>query len=145
MARSAEDILKEAILLETRGKLFYANVAEKCDSPSAKKVFEMMSKEEDEHIKFLRDQFKNYTEKHSFFKPEAPEENPEETIILNVLTDKIKKVKELYLKSGAAEESLQEIINYTQKANSILEKLSISDKNKIVLRSFSDQLMKRKV
>ena len=91
MARSAEDILKEAILLETRGKLFYSNVAEKCDSPSAKKVFEMMAKEEDEHIQFLRDQFKNYTEKHSFFKPEAPEENPEETIILNVLTDKIKK------------------------------------------------------
>lgn len=91
MARSAEDILKEAILLETRGKLFYANVAEKCDSPSAKKVFEMMAKEEDEHIQFLRDQFKNYTKIHSFFKPEAPEENPEETIILNVLTDKIKK------------------------------------------------------
>jgi rubrerythrin len=91
MARSAEDILKEAILLETRGKLFYKNVAEKCDSPSAKKIFEMMSKEEDEHIRFLREQFINYTQKHSFLKPEAPEENPEETVILNVLTEKIKK------------------------------------------------------
>ena len=59
--------------------------------------------------------------------------------------DKIKKVKELYLKSGAASASLQEIINYTQKANSIIEKLSILDENKLVLRSFSDQLMKRKV
>jgi rubrerythrin len=91
MARSADDILKEAILLETRGKLFYKNVAEKCDSPSAKKIFEMMSKEEDEHIRFLREQFINYTQKHSFLKPEAPEENPEETVILNVLTEKIKK------------------------------------------------------
>jgi len=60
-------------------------------------------------------------------------------------TDKIEQVKELYVKSGAAEESLQEIINYTQKANSIIEQLSISDKNKAVLKSFSDQLMKRKV
>lgn len=91
MAKSAEDILKEAILLETRGKQFYKNVAEKCDSPSAKKVFEMMAQEEDEHIKFLRDQFRNYTKEHSFLKPEDHEENPEETIILKVLTDKIKK------------------------------------------------------
>jgi rubrerythrin len=91
MARSANDILKEAILLETRGKLFYKNVAEKCDSPAAKKIFEMMAKEEDEHIKFLRDQFANYTQKHSFLKPEAPVEDPEETVILNVLTEKIKK------------------------------------------------------
>jgi len=91
MARSAEDILKEAILLETRGKLFYKNVAEKCESPSAKKIFEMMSREEDEHIKFLRDQFKSFTEKHRFFKPEAPVEDPEETVVLNVLTEKIKK------------------------------------------------------
>ena len=91
MARSAEDILKEAILLETRGKMFYSNVAEKCDSPAAKEIFEMMAREEDEHIKFLRDQYKNYTEKHSFFKPEAPKEDPEETVVLNVLTEKIKK------------------------------------------------------
>jgi len=91
MARSAEDILKQAILLETKGKLFYKNVAEKCDSPAARKIFEMMAREEDEHIRFLRDQFVNYTEKHSFLKPEAPEEDPEETIVLNVLTEKIKK------------------------------------------------------
>ena len=91
MARSAEDILKEAILLETRGKMFYSNVAEKCDSPAAKEIFEMMAREEDEHIKFLRDQYKNFIEKHSFFKPEAPKEDPEETVILNVLTEKIKK------------------------------------------------------
>lgn len=60
-------------------------------------------------------------------------------------TDKIKKVKELYQKSGAAEDSLQEILNYTQKANSIINKLNISDENKIVLKMFSDQLMNRKV
>ena len=60
-------------------------------------------------------------------------------------TKKIEQVKELYLKSGAAKESLQEIIKYTQNANSIIQELNISDKNKAVLKSFSDQLMNRKV
>tara|TARA_B100000809_G_scaffold262788_1_gene314572 strand:- start:7699 stop:8673 length:975 start_codon:yes stop_codon:yes gene_type:complete len=60
-------------------------------------------------------------------------------------TEKIEQVKELYIKSGAAKESLQEIVNYTQIANSIIGQLSISDKNKTVLKSFSDQLMNRKV
>ncbi len=60
-------------------------------------------------------------------------------------TEKIEQVKELYLKSGAAKESLQEIENYTQIANNIIEQLNISDKNKAVLKSFSDQLMNRKV
>ena len=91
MARSAEDILKEAILLETRGKAFYKNVAEKCDNESAKQVFEMMAREKDEHIKFLSQQFINYTKDHSFLKPEEPKEDPEETVVLKVLTDKIKK------------------------------------------------------
>jgi len=91
MARSAEDILKEAILLETKGKMFYKTVAEKCESPSAKRIFEMMADEEDEHIRFLKNQFLSYTKKHSFFKPEAHHENPEETVVLKVLTDKVKK------------------------------------------------------
>ena len=60
-------------------------------------------------------------------------------------TEKIKKVKELYLDSGAADESLQEIVNYTKKANEIIERLSVSEENKGNLRAFSDQLMTRKV
>ncbi len=91
MARNAEDILKEAILLETRGKAFYSNVADKCDSPAAKKIFTMMAEEEDEHIEYLSKQFINYTKKHSFIKPDAPKENPEETVVLKVLTEQLKK------------------------------------------------------
>jgi geranylgeranyl diphosphate synthase type II len=60
-------------------------------------------------------------------------------------TKKVEQVKKLYLKSGAAKESLQEIENYTQIANNIIKKLDISGKNKAVLKSFSDQLMNRKV
>ena len=60
-------------------------------------------------------------------------------------SQKIIEVKELYIKSGAAKQSLEEINNFTQKANTIIEKLNINKSNKNLLRSFSDQLMKRKV
>jgi len=91
MASTAEDILKEAILLEKRCKTFYNNVAEKSDSPAAKKIFEMMAHEEDEHIKYLTSQFKHYIDNHNFIKPDAPTEDREETVILKVLTEQLKK------------------------------------------------------
>ena len=60
-------------------------------------------------------------------------------------TEKIKTVKEMYLSSGAAEASIQEIIKYTEKANAILDHINISEANKLVLRSFGEKLMKRNV
>ena len=60
-------------------------------------------------------------------------------------SDKIKFVKEIYQSSGAAEASIQEILNYTEKANSILEQINISEDNKAVLRLFGEKLMKRNV
>lgn len=60
-------------------------------------------------------------------------------------SDKIKFVKEIYQKSGAAEASINEILKYTEKANSILDKLNIPEENKTVLRSFGKKLMKRNV
>jgi rubrerythrin len=91
MSRTAEDILKEAILLEMRGKAFYKNVAEKSDSPAAKKIFQMMADEEEEHVKFLTSQFSHFAKNYAFLKPDAPIEDPEEEVILKVLTDQLKK------------------------------------------------------
>lgn len=91
MARTATDILKEAILLERRGKAFYSNVAEKSDSESAKKIFQMMAEEEDEHIKFLSEQFKHYEKTNEFLSPEGYEEPAEDEVALKVLSDKMKK------------------------------------------------------
>ena len=91
MARTAEDILKEAILLETRGKAFYTNVSKKSEHPAAQKIFKMMAEEEDEHIKFLGKQFAHYTKKHEFLRPDVPKEDPEETVVLKVLTEQLKK------------------------------------------------------
>ena len=91
MASTAIDILKEAILLERRGKAFYSSVAEKSDSASAKKIFEMMAEEEEEHIKFLSKQFINYEKTKKFLKPDDHVESPEEEIAMRVLTDSMKK------------------------------------------------------
>ncbi len=86
----AIEILKEAILLERRGKAFYNQVAESSKSDAAKKIFTMMAEEEDEHIKFLSKQFKNYNEHHTFVKPDAHEEDPNEAVVLKVLSEELK-------------------------------------------------------
>ncbi len=88
--KTAIDILKEAILLERRGKAFYSNVAEKSDSEAAKKIFTMMAEEEDEHIKFLSRQFAHYVKTNEFLKTEHHEEANDE-IAMKVLSDDIKK------------------------------------------------------
>ncbi len=84
----AIDVLKTAILLERRGKAFYTQAARQSESKSAKKIFEMMAEEEDEHIEFLTRQFKNYHEHHEFLKSDpAPEED--ETVV-EILSEKIR-------------------------------------------------------
>ena len=54
------DILKNAILLERRGKAFYKKVADQSTNPAVKDFFEMMADEEAKHIKILADQFQSY-------------------------------------------------------------------------------------
>jgi len=90
-SKTAIDILKEAILLEKRGKAFYSNVAEKSDSEAAKKIFEMMAEEEEEHIRFLSKQFAHYAKTNEFLKNEKPAENPNEETVLRILSEDIKK------------------------------------------------------
>jgi rubrerythrin len=91
MAKTAEDILKEAILLEMKGKAFYSAVAEKSDSPAAKEIFEMMAREEDEHIAFLSKQFQNYEKTQQFIKPDGYHDPEGEEVALKVLTEQLKK------------------------------------------------------
>lgn len=54
------EILKQAILLEKRGKAFYSNAAENSKDPDVKKIFITMAEEETEHVKFLAVQYKNF-------------------------------------------------------------------------------------
>lgn len=91
MAHTAEDILKESILLEMKGKAFYTKVAEKSDSIAAKEIFSIMAKEEEQHIAFLSKQFQNYEKNRKFVKPDAYQDHSEEEISLKVLTEQLKK------------------------------------------------------
>jgi len=91
MAHTAIDILKEAILLEKQGKAFYISVAEKTDSPAAKKIFFIMAEEEEEHIKFLSKQFTNYDKNQAFIAAEGFEAPAEHEASLAVLTNQMRK------------------------------------------------------
>lgn len=86
---TALDILKTAILLERKGKAFYTQAARNSESKSAKKIFELMAEEEDEHINFLTKQARSYVKDHTFNHPEThPEEDDGN---MDILTENIKK------------------------------------------------------
>jgi rubrerythrin len=91
MAKSAIDILKEAILLERRGKAFYTTAAAQTKSEAAKKIFTMMAEEEEDHIQFLSKQFSHYQKTSNFLQAENHTEDPHEDIAMQVLSDQIVK------------------------------------------------------
>lgn len=59
-------IIKEAILLEKRGKVFFENVAEQTKNDRIKKIFLIMAAEEESHIEILSKQFKLVNEEKPF-------------------------------------------------------------------------------
>lgn len=88
--KSPTDILKEAILLEHRGRAFYSEVAARTDSEAVKRIFTIIADEEQEHIRFLSEQFKHY-QKHNSFREVDPQHGASsDEVALKVLTDEIK-------------------------------------------------------
>lgn len=87
----AVNILKEAILLERRGKAFYSNAAATTKSDAAREIFTMMSEEEDEHIKYLSNQFAHFVKTDEFLAPEPPKYDDHEAIAMKVLSEDFKK------------------------------------------------------
>lgn len=71
----ALDILKNAILLETRGQAFYTNVAAQTDSAAVKEFFQMMAQEEANHIRVLGEQYRAVSETGRFQAPNFGEES----------------------------------------------------------------------
>lgn len=61
------------------------------------------------------------------------------------VSEKINTVKNIFLASGAAEKTKEEIARYTQKAFLILEKLPIDAFKKRMLQKFGENLMQREV
>jgi rubrerythrin len=86
------DILKQAILLEKRGKAFYQNAAENAKDPDVKKVFEIMAEEEEDHVRFLAQQYKKY-QSDGKFDPSVVEQHSgitvADTVFSKSLTSKI--------------------------------------------------------
>lgn len=70
---------------------------------------------------------------------ELYQEQPEE------VTEKVALVKTIFVKSGAVDFTKATIAEYTEKAFTSLENLSISDTNKSLLEMFGRQLMNRKI
>ena len=60
-------------------------------------------------------------------------------------SDKIAAVKEIFVGSGAAQETKNAIQDFTFKAFDTLQKISIDDNKKEMLRTFGENLMGRKV
>jgi rubrerythrin len=90
MPKSAEDILKTAILLELRGKAFYTTAARETKSEAVREIFSMMAEEEDGHITFLSRQFAEY-EKSGKFARNLIQAHVEDTETLMILSEKVKK------------------------------------------------------
>lgn len=62
------EILKNALLLETRGRAFYSKVAEQAENQAVKKFFNAMAAEEAQHITILTEQFRAF-QAHQRFTP----------------------------------------------------------------------------
>jgi len=84
---SSLDILKNAILLEKRGKAFYRTAASQSTNDDVKKFFETMAAEEVEHVKILSDQFKTFKETGKFKESDTSRMG---AISQNVLTPEVK-------------------------------------------------------
>jgi len=83
------EILKQAILLEKRGKAFYTNAAENAKDADVKQIFQTMADEEDDHVRFLAEQFKKYRDAGKFDATNLPVIE-DDTVAEQVLTEKIK-------------------------------------------------------
>jgi rubrerythrin len=65
-ATNVLEILKSALLLEIRGKVFYQKAATEAKNESVMDFFEQMADEENRHIKMLSEQYSAYKEKGKF-------------------------------------------------------------------------------
>jgi len=90
MSKTAEDILKTAILLELRGKAFYTTAARQSGSEAVRGIFTMMAEEEDVHIEYLSAQFAEY-QKSGKFAGKHITDPVDDTDAVMILCEKVKK------------------------------------------------------
>jgi len=88
--KSTTDILKEAVLLELRGKAFYTNIAAQTKSEAVRSIFNMIAAEEEQHIVFLSHQFAHYKKHNSFTDLATLKDKPSEEGLKQVLSEEMK-------------------------------------------------------
>jgi len=91
MDNKAIDILKQAIIMENRGKSLYQMVEAQTPSAEVKNIFRTMADEEQMHIEFLTKQFAFYNKNKSFDLNQLEAIQSEENIANQILTEKIRK------------------------------------------------------
>lgn len=89
MAKTTEDILKTAILLELRGKAFYTTAARQSESEAVRKIFTIMADEEDVHLEYLFKQFAEYERTGKFARKDISDP-VEDTEAVMILSEKVK-------------------------------------------------------
>jgi len=90
MADAALEILKEAILLERRGRAFYQKVAAQAQNEAVREFFETMVAEENHHMHILTEQLKSYQTDQTFASLSAGDAQSQPLPDL-VLSDEVKK------------------------------------------------------
>ena len=83
------EILKNAILLERRGRAFYAKIAEETENKKIREVFEMMADEEQKHMKVLGEQYTAFCKTEKFV-PGRFDGSEASDISSEVLTEAVK-------------------------------------------------------
>jgi rubrerythrin len=86
--QTALDTLKQALVLEKRGRAFYAKTAEQATVPGLKDIFLTLAEEEGKHIEYLNERFAEFTRSGSF--PSGDASPPQGHLADLVLTDEIK-------------------------------------------------------
>ena len=88
--KTPTDILKEAILLEQRGKAFYSSIAAQTASEAVRQIFTLIANEEEEHIRFLSEQYTNYRKNNTFLGIAARPAGTPDEVARKVLSDEMK-------------------------------------------------------
>jgi rubrerythrin len=55
--------IKDAVMVEVKGQQLYSHAAAQAEDPAAKAMFEMLAKDEDDHVRILMNQYKSLVEK----------------------------------------------------------------------------------
>lgn len=77
---SSLDILKQAMLLEQRSKVFYTRISQESKDEDVANFFQLMAREEQEHLELLTTQFKSFKSTDAFSSMEFSETEDSSTV-----------------------------------------------------------------